>query len=103
MNELSRKEMVEELGMLIETVEETRTRLDRKYERLEVALSGILRLIGEQEQTIRGLGGDREQLQGYVVQEVARAREETDREMRGLIEQIREIATKIEKSIKEGQ
>ncbi len=97
------EQVVEELVKLLREINEAQKSLNSEYQRLEVAISGVLRLIGDQAQVIRGLGGDKDQLSRYVIRELARLRDETEKRMTSLAKSVVAIRESVTKTISDGR
>ena len=93
------EQIIEDLVKLLREINEAQKSLNNEYQRLEVAISGVLRLIGDQAHVIRGLGGDRDQLTRYVIQELTRLRDETEKRMASLADSVEAIRERVAKTI----
>ncbi len=64
---MTKEAIVTELASIIDSIEETRTRLGMDYDKFQIALTNILRLLSDTSPTLVRLKGDTEDLKGYLV------------------------------------
>lgn len=68
-----------ELNDIIDRVESIRKSIDMNCEKLQVALTGVFRLLdGERTDILSGLGGSQQDLRAYVVKIVSELRSDAD-------------------------
>ncbi|TET07482.1 MAG: hypothetical protein E3J86_12770 [Candidatus Thorarchaeota archaeon] len=64
---MTKEAIVTELASIIDSIEETRTRLGMDYDKFQIALTNTLRLLSDTSPTLVRLKGDTEDLKGYLV------------------------------------
>ncbi len=86
---------LEELSKHIESVVNDMMNLERAVDedlkRLEIALTGTLRLLSGEASTLKGLQGDPEALKGYILREVSTVRSMTREKLDRLIDSMKSL------------
>jgi hypothetical protein len=86
-----------ELVEIVDKVNSIRKSIDMNCEKLQVALTGVFRLLdGERAEILSGLGGSQEDLRAYIVKLVSELRRDSD-------DQFVQLQHKLEKLLKKEQ
>ena len=99
---MNKKQLTEELNDILYLLNERQGEIDTIHEKFQVALTGILRLVGETTPTLTNLHGKTEDLTGYLIQlnsEVIKTTSESYQSLRNQIERVIEsVSTSDRKS-----
>ena len=99
---MNREQLIEELNAILSLLNERQGKIDTIHEKFQVALTGVLRLVGETTPTLTNLHGKTEDLTGYLIQlntEVIKTTSESYRSLRNQIESVIEsVSTSDRKS-----
>jgi hypothetical protein len=99
---MNKKQLTEDLNDILYLLNERQGEIDTIHEKFQVALTGILRLIGETTPTLTNLHGKTEDLTGYLIQlnsEVIKTTSESYQSLRIQIERVIEsVSTSDRKS-----
>jgi len=90
------EQLTEGLHALLSLLNDQQEEIDTIQEKFQVALTGVLRLVGEGVPTIANLHGKTENLKGYLLQlntEVAQTTAKSYRFMRKRVEELIELVS----------
>ncbi len=59
--------LINEITLIIDFIEETRNRIDQDYDKFQVTLTNILRLLDDPSSTLIRMKGNIDDLKGYVI------------------------------------
>ena len=95
-------QIIDELNALLSLMEEQQIEIDAIQEKYQVALTGVLRLVGDSTPTLTKLHGKTEDLKGYLINlntEVVQTTSKSYQSLRNKIEELIEsISTSDRKS-----
>ncbi|NHI84168.1 MAG: hypothetical protein EAX81_07700 [Candidatus Thorarchaeota archaeon] len=78
-----------EFAQVMHLVKTIKNEMDTDYEKIQVALAGVLRLLsGEKTQILKGLGGRQEDLQRYILELLSEMRKKSARQLDHLCTQL---------------
>ncbi len=86
--------LADELNALLSLLNEQQAEIDTIQEKFQVALTGVLRLVGESTPTLTNLHGKTEDLRGYILQlntEVAQTTAKSYQSLRNRVEELIEL------------
>ncbi|MHA1615173.1 MAG: hypothetical protein ACTSYJ_10035 [Candidatus Thorarchaeota archaeon] len=93
---MNNEQIVDELDSLLTLLNEHQKEIDAIHEKFQVALTGVLRLIGESTPTLTKLQGKTEDLTGYLISlntDVIETTTKSYQSLRKRIEEVIELAT----------
>jgi len=85
------EQLANELNNLLTQLKEQQVEIDTIQEKFQVALTGVLRLVGESTPTLTNLHGKTEDLRGYILQlntEVAQTTTKSYQTLRNRVEEL---------------
>ncbi|MGY5871995.1 MAG: hypothetical protein RTV72_07130 [Candidatus Thorarchaeota archaeon] len=88
---MNTEQLAEELNSLLSLLSEQQAEIDTIQEKFQVALTGILRLVGEGAPTLTNLHGNTENLKGYLIQLNANVAETTTKSYQSLRKRIEAV------------
>ena len=92
---MNNEQIVNELDALLTLLNEQQKEIDAIHEKFQVALTGVLRLVGESSPTLAKLQGNTEDLKGYLLHlntDVIETTKKSYNSLRIRIEKVRELA-----------
>jgi hypothetical protein len=93
---MSDEQLADELHALLSLLNEQQVEIDSVQEKFQVALTGVLRLVGESTPTLTNLHGKPENLRGYLLQlntEVAQTTTKSYQSIRKKVEALIELVS----------
>jgi hypothetical protein len=97
---MNTEQLTEELNSLLTLLNDQQTEIDTIQEKFQVALTGILRLIGEGAPTLTNLHGNTEDIKGYLIQlntDVVETRKKSYQSLRKRIETMIEFVPSLDR------
>jgi len=88
---MNNEQIVDELDSLLTLLNEHQKEIDAIHEKFQVALTGVLRLIGESTPTLTKLQGKTEDLTGYLISLNTDVIETTTKSYQSLRKRIEEV------------
>lgn len=88
---MNSEQLADELNSLLSILNEQHTEINAIQEKFQVALTGVLRLVGESTPTLTNLHGTTENLKGYLLQlntEVAQITAKSYQSLRNRVEKL---------------
>jgi len=88
------EKLADDLHALLSLLNEQQVEIDKIQEKFQIALTGVLRLVGESTPTLTNLHGKTEDLRGYLLQlntEVAQTTAKSYQSLKNRIEKIIEL------------
>ena len=64
---MNNEQLINELNAILTLLNENQTEIGNIHEKFQVALSGVLRLVGESSPTLVNLQGNTEDIKGYLI------------------------------------
>ena len=94
---MNKEQLTEELNAILSLLNEQQVDINTIQEKFQVALTGVLRLVGENTaSTLQNLQGNPEDLKGYLIQlntEVVRITTKSYESLRNRIEEVLELVS----------
>lgn len=93
---MNNEQLIDELNSLLSLLNEKQSEIDTIHDKFQVALSGVLRLVGESTPTLINLHGKTEDLKGYLIQlntDVIKTTTKSYQSLRKKIEEVIELAS----------
>lgn len=93
---MNNEQLTDKLNSLLSLLNEQQVEIDTINDKFQVALSGVLRLIGESSPTLTNLHGKTEDLKGYLIQlntDVIETTTKSYESLRKRIEEVIELAS----------
>lgn len=93
---MNNEQLTDELNSLLSLLNEQQVEIDTIHDKFQIALSGVLRLIGESSPTLTNLHGKTEDLKGYLIQlntDVIETTTKSYESLRKRIEEVIELAS----------
>ncbi|NHJ13975.1 MAG: hypothetical protein EAX95_09875 [Candidatus Thorarchaeota archaeon] len=88
-----------DLAELLQFAKKIRDEMNTDCEKIQIALTGVLRLVGgEKTQILEGLGGRREDLQRYLLDLVSEMRQKSKGQLTQLCNDIEQLSETISKN-----
>jgi archaellum component FlaC len=90
------EQLANELNTLLSQLNERQLEIDTIQEKFQVALTGVLRLVGESTSTLTNLHGTTEDLKGYLFQlntEVVQTTSKSYQSIRNMVEELIELVS----------
>ena len=90
------EQLVNELNTLLTQLKEQQVEIDTIQEKFQVALTGVLRLVGESTPTLTNLHGKTEDLKGYLLQlntEVVQTTSKSYQSIKNTVEELIELVS----------
>ena len=97
---MNNEHLTNELNNLLSLLDEHQTEVDTLQEKFQVALTGVLRLVGKSTPILENLQGNTEDLKGYLIQQnidVTKATAQSFQSIRNKIEQVLELVSSIDR------
>ncbi len=95
MNEIDDK-MLLHLEEILSVVESYQNDIDAEFEKLQIALTGVIRLLsGDASSTLQGLGGNPEQLKAYIVRLTSSLRDRAGTQWADVRKRLQETLSRI--------
>ena len=88
---MNAEQLTDELNSLLSLLNEQQTEIDDIQEKFQVALTGVLRLVGNGAPTLTNLHGNSEDLKGYIIQLNANVVETTTKSYQSLRKRIETV------------
>ena len=88
---MNNEQLTDKLNSLLSLLNEQQVEIDTINDKFQVALSGVLRLIGESSPTLTNLHGKTEDLKGYLIQLNTDVIETTTKSYQSLRKRIEEV------------
>jgi hypothetical protein len=91
---MNNERLAEELNTLLSQLNEQQVEIDTIQEKFQIALTGVLRLVGESTPTLTNLHGKTEDLKGYLIQlntEVVQTRTRSYQTLKNRVEELIEL------------
>lgn len=88
---MNNEQLTDKLNSLLSLLNEQQVEIDTINDKFQVALSGVLRLIGESSPTLTNLHGKTEDLKGYLIQLNTDVIETTTKSYESLRKRIEEV------------
>ncbi|MHA1864645.1 MAG: hypothetical protein ACTSWA_12815 [Candidatus Thorarchaeota archaeon] len=93
---MNNEQLTDELKSLLSLLNEQQKEIDSIQEKFQIALSGVLRLVGTSTPTLTNLHGKTEDLKGYLIQlntDVIETTTKSYQSLRIRIEEVLELAS----------
>jgi len=93
---MNNEQLTDELNSLLSLLNEQQKEIDSIHEKFQIALSGVLRLVGASAPTLTNLHGKTEDLKGYLIRLSTDVIETTTKSYQSLrirIEEVLELAS----------
>jgi len=93
---MNNEQITDELKSLLSLLNEQQTEIESVHEKFQIALTGVLRLVGESSPTLTNLHGKTEDLKGYIIQlntDVIKTTIESYQSLRKRVEDVIELVT----------
>ena len=97
---MNNEQLADELNDLLSLLNEQQSEINTIQEKFQIALTGVLRLVGESTPTISNLHGKTEDLRGYLLQlntEVSQTTAKSYRSVRNKVEELIELVSSFDR------
>ncbi|MGY5879453.1 MAG: hypothetical protein RTV31_04335 [Candidatus Thorarchaeota archaeon] len=97
---MNNEQLADELNDLLSLLNEQQSEINTIQEKFQIALTGVLRLVGESTPTISNLHGKTEDLRGYLLQlntEVSQTTTKSYQSVRNKVEELIELVSSFDR------